>query len=198
MAAAAHLNRLRNSVVGPVTLGELTARLGLEGAGLLILLVSVPFLHPFPMAGLTIPVGLLIAATGVQLALGRQAPYLPRFVSARSLEPETVRKILGAAERLLVVLERFARPRWQAVARSPRLIGAAVTVTGFFFALPLYFPFGNLLSAAGLVLMGLGLLEEDGLLTLLGLMLAAASFAYHVAGLALACAGLLQLAHRYL
>ena len=82
--------------------------------------------------------------------------------------------------------------------RSPRLIGVAVTVTGFFFALPLYFPFGNLISAAGLVLMGLGLLEEDGLLAALGLLLAAASLVYHVVGLALAWAGLVQLAHRYL
>lgn len=193
MAAAAHLNRLRNSLSGPVTLGALTARLGREGAGLLILLISVPFLHPFPMAGLTIPVGLLIAATGVQLALGRGAPYLPRFVSSRSLDAESVRKVLAAAERLLVFLERFTRPRWQPVARSPRLIGTAVAVTGFFFALPLYFPFGNLISAAGLVLMGLGLLEEDGLLAGLGLMLATASLAYHVAGLALAWEGLAQL-----
>lgn len=198
MAAAAHLNRLRNSVDGPVTLGVLTARLGREGAGLLILLVSVPFLHPFPMAGLTIPVGLLIAATGVQLALGRETPYLPRFVSARSLDAESVRKVLAAAERLLVFLESFARPRWRPVTRSPRLIGAAVAVTGCVFALPLYFPFGNLISAAGLVLMGLGLIEEDGLLAVLGLCLAAVSLAYHVVFLALVWEGLMQLAHRYL
>jgi len=198
MSAAAHLNRLRNSVDGPVTLGALTARLGREGAGLLILLISMPFLHPFPMAGLTIPVGLLIAATGVQLTLGRETPLLPRFVSARSLDAESVRKVLGAAERLLVLLERFARPRWRPVARSPRLIGAAIAVTGAVFALPLYFPFGNLLSAAGLVLLGLALLEEDGLLAILGLALAAVSFAYHAVVLALAWEGLAMLARRHL
>jgi len=181
MGASAHLNRLRNSVEGPLTLGELAARLGREGIGLLVLLVSIPFLHPLPMAGLTIPVGLILTAAGIQLALEHQTPYLPRFVSERELDAAMVKKILGAAEKLLLFLERFAHPRWRALARAQRLIGTAIAIAGAVFTLPLYFPFGNLFSAAGLVLLGLALLEEDGLLAFLGLGVTSASMLYHVA-----------------
>ncbi|OGS37278.1 MAG: hypothetical protein A2506_06140 [Elusimicrobia bacterium RIFOXYD12_FULL_66_9] len=112
----------------------------------------------------------------------------------KRLEPASVQRILAAAERLLAFLERFARPRLRFAVRELRVLGVAIAVTGFVFALPLYLPFGNMLSAMGLVLMGLGLLEEDGLLASLGLMLAAASLAYHIAGVALAWEGLAALA----
>lgn len=181
MAAAAHLRRLRETLDGPVTLGELSARLGREGIGLLSFLISLPFLQPVPLAGLGTPLGLMLVALGVQLACGHDAPVLPRFVRERRLERATVDRLLGAAERLFGALERVARPRWPAVARSPRAYGAAIVLLGLVFALPVFVPFGNPLSAAPLALIGLAMLEDDGLLGALGLAGTGLSLAYHAA-----------------
>jgi hypothetical protein len=124
-------------------------------------------------------VGLLLVALGVQLAMGHDAPFLPRFVSGRRLEKATVDRLLSGAEKLLGALEAVARPRWSFAARSPRVYGAAIALLGIIFAIPVFVPFGNPLTAAPLALLGLAMLEDDGLLGALGLAGTAATFAYH-------------------
>ncbi|HXT01820.1 MAG TPA: exopolysaccharide biosynthesis protein [Elusimicrobiota bacterium] len=181
MAAAAHLRRLREHLSGPVTLGELSKRLGREGIGLLAFLCALPFLQPIPLAGLGTPIGLFLFAIGVQLARGHETPYLPRFAAERRLEAPTVSRMLSAAEKLLGFTERFTRPRWAAIANSPRLIGTAIVVLGCIMIIPVFVPFGNPLTAAPLALLGLALLEGDGLLCVLGLAGTLAAVAYHAA-----------------
>ncbi|MBI3564556.1 MAG: exopolysaccharide biosynthesis protein [Elusimicrobia bacterium] len=180
MAAAAHLSRLRAALDGPLTLGELSERLGRDGIGLLAVLLSVPFLQPIPLAGLGTPVGVVLMAAGVQLALGHERMPLPGFAARRRLDPAHVAKALGAAERILTALERYAKPRWRGAARLPRAIGAAIVVLGSGFALPVFVPLGNPVSAVAMVLLGLALLEEDGLLAVAGLTMAALSTALHL------------------
>lgn len=181
MAAAAHLHRLREHLSGPVTLGELSKKLGREGIGLLAFLCALPFLQPIPLAGLGTPIGLVLAAIGIQLARGNETPYLPRFAAERRLEAATVDRMLSAAEKLLGYTERFTRPRWLAVAKSPRLIGTAIVVLGCIMIVPVFVPFGNPLTAAPLALLGLALLEEDGLFCALGLTGTLVTMAYHAA-----------------
>ena len=181
MAAAAHLRRLRETLDGPVTLGELSAKLGREGIGLLAFLCALPFLQPIPLAGLGTPVGFLLAAIGIQLVRGHEAPVLPRFAAERRLEAATVTRLLSMAEKFLVFAERFARPRWPALARSPRLIGAGIVALALIMIVPVFVPFGNPLTAAPLALFGLALLEEDGLLCALGLAGTIMTVAYHAA-----------------
>ena len=181
MAAAAHLRRLRETLAGPITLGELAAKLGREGIGLLAFVIALPFLQPIPLAGLGTPVGFLLAAIGLQLARGHEAPILPRFAAERRLEEATVTRLLSLAERFLGRAERFARPRWPALARSPRLIGGAIIALGAILIVPVFVPFGNPLTAVSLALLGLALLEEDGLLCALGLAGTVLNLAYHAA-----------------
>lgn len=181
MAAAAHLRRLREHLSGPVTLGELSRKLGREGIGLLAFLCALPFLQPIPLAGLGTPIGLLLAAIGVQLARGHEAPYLPRFAAERRLEAATVNRMLAAAEKVLGYAERFTRPRWPRIANSPRLVGTAIVVLGAIMFIPVFVPFGNPLTAVPLALLGLALLEGDGLFCALGLAGTLTALAYHTA-----------------
>jgi hypothetical protein len=162
MPAAAHLRRLREALDGPITFRDLVARLGREGIGLLAFLLALPFLQPIPLAGLGTPVGILLMALGLQLALGHDTPALPRFVADRRLEKETVDRLLSGAERVLNAVSRIAKPRWAFAARSPRAYGAALTA-----------------------LIALALLEDDGLLGILGLAGTLGTVAYHWAYLRL-------------
>jgi hypothetical protein len=181
MAAAAHMRRLSETLDGPVTLGELSARLGREGAGLLAFLCALPFLQPIPLAGLGTPVGLMIIAVGIQLAQGKEAPAPPRFVASRRLEAATVKRLLASAETILGAAESFARPRWRGLARSPRLFGGALVLLGVILAVPVFVPLGNPITGAPLALIGLALLEEDGLLGAAGLAGTLLTIAYHAA-----------------
>jgi hypothetical protein len=181
MPASAQLRRLREGLNGPLTLGELAARLGREGTGLLVILIATPFLQPLPMGGLSMPAGLLIAAAGLQAARGADRLSLPRLAAERRLEGPALRGLLGLAERIVVFLERVSRPRGPAWARSPRLLGLAIAAVGFILALPFYLPLAAMLCALPLILLGLALIEEDGASGLLGLLAAAACVAYHVA-----------------
>jgi hypothetical protein len=185
MPAAAHLRRLSETLDGPVTLGELAGRLGREGVGLLVLLLGVPFLQPVPLAGLGTPIGLLLMAVGGSLALGRRDVPLPAFAARRRLEEETVRRLLSGAERALGWIERVARPRRRG-AHSPRAAGVAIAACGFLLAVPIFVPFGNPANGAALVLLGLGLLEDDGVLAALGLAAAAGALLFHAEFLRLA------------
>jgi hypothetical protein len=169
MAAAAHLRRLRETLDGPVTLGELASRLGREGIGLLLVILAVPFLQPIPLAGLGTPIGFLVAALGVQLARGRGKLPLPRFAAEKRLDEAAVRRALEAAERLTGKLERWTKPRWSFAARRPMVYGLGMIALGLLFALPIFVPLGNPLTGAAAIFIGFCLLEDDGLLGVLGL-----------------------------
>ena len=186
MAASEHLRRLREELGGGLTLGELSSRLGRDGAGILIILLSAPFLQPIPTGGLSVPAGLLIAAAGLQIARGGDRLNLPEFVARKRLEEPTLKKLLAIAEKLAAFLERAAHRRGPAWARSPRLLGFTIAAIGAALAVPFYMPFAAMACAVPLILLALALIEEDGASGVLGLLAAAACFVYHlaVAGLA--------------
>jgi hypothetical protein len=196
VATSAHLRRLRDGIDGPLTLGALAARLGREGAGLLVILLSAPFLQPLPTGGLSLPAGLLIAAAGLQTARGEGGLRLPRFAAERRLDETALRRLLGLAEKVLGVLEKATRARGPESARAPRLLGAAVAVLGLALAVPIYIPFAAMACALPLVLLGLALAEEDGVCGALGLLLAAGAVAYHVAAARLLWSAAAALARR--
>jgi hypothetical protein len=198
MAAAAQLRRLRDGLGGALDLGELAARLGSEGTGLLVILLSIPFLQPLPTGGLSVPAGLLIAAAGLQAARGADQLRLPAFVARKSLDEATLRRLLGLAEKAVGFLERAARPRGPAWARSPRLLGFTIAALGALLAVPFYLPFAAMVCALPLVLLGLALIEGDGACGALGLVAAAACAAYHAAVVRVAWIAASALARRVL
>jgi hypothetical protein len=181
MAAAEHLRRLRAAVDGPLTLGELSGRLGEDGFALLVVFLCLPFLQPVPLAGLSTAVGLYLAFAGVQHAGGRGVPWLPAWLAAKRLEERHVQGLLGLAERFFTLVEKVARPRLQPLARRHDLIGFVIAFLAALLCLPLPIPFSNMLCAVGMVLLALGHLEDDGLLAAGGLLGGLAAVAYHAA-----------------
>jgi hypothetical protein len=117
-----------------------------------------------PVPLLSLPFGLAVAGLGVQLALGRDAPWLPRRVRALSLEPGLGRRLHARLGRWSARLERLSRPRLGAFTRGRvlRLVGLGLLFEGIGLALPMPMPGGNVMFAAPIILYGVGLLEEDG------------------------------------
>ena len=184
MAVERHLRALEAAVDGPLTLGELVRRMRHSGFGLIVVFICLPFLQPLPLGGLSTVLGPFVALLGVQLARGRKELDLPGWIEERRIETRTVHLLLGAARWFFGLAEKVSRPRWRGLARSERAAGAGIALSGALLSLPFPIPLSNAICAGPATLLALGMLEEDGLLALLGWLGLALSIAFH-AGLAL-------------
>jgi hypothetical protein len=167
---SAELEALRARTQGQsLTLGELHRALDARGPALLLLLLALPFCV-IAIPGLSTPFGLAIGLIGACLALGRE-PRLPRCLLQRRLPPERAGPLLAGAARMARRLEGPVRPRWAFLHAGPgmaRLAGVSVALAGLGLMLPLPIPFSNALPAWAVVLLAMGLMEQDGLFVLLG------------------------------
>jgi hypothetical protein len=149
---------------------ELVELLGSRGQALLILLLSLPFAQPVPLMGLSTPVGIVIAATAICLALGKNL-WLPGKLAHRKIPKKTLISACHLFYRIWSRIERVVHPRGRFLKTFPALRvlnGLVVAVFGLLLALPLPVPFSNIFPAAVLILLSLGIAEEDGVLIVAG------------------------------
>jgi hypothetical protein len=154
-----------------VTVGELTQTL--KGSPYLILmaLLSLPFLTPIPMMGLSTPIGFLFVLFGLRLTFG-QKPHVPRCLRTMRLPRNFFPALLKAASSFLRAIETFSRPRWGVFFRAGflyHLYGLMILIMALLLLPPLPIPYTNFFPALTLVLLSLALMERDGLLLLLGI-----------------------------
>ena len=179
MPVARHLRALEAAVDGPMTLGELAHKMHHAGFGLLVIFVCLPFLQPLPMGGLSTVLGPFVALQGVQLARRKKELKLPSWIGRRRLEARTIHLLLGAARKFFALAEKASRPRLRALC-SERAAGAGIALSGALLALPFPIPLSNVICAGPAVLLALSVLEEDGLLALLGWAGMLVSIAFHI------------------
>ncbi len=151
------------AAAGPITFGELLAICGPQGHGFLALFLVLPFLQPIPLPGISSAIGILLTIIGVFVAL-RRPPGVPARVARVKIEPEHLLRICRSAERLLGAIEHVVKPRfqWLFAQRWFRLTNGFVWIVhALVFSLPLPIPFSNSLPALVILLMALGILEED-------------------------------------
>ena len=164
-----------------VTVGEIVGAFGDRGLGLLLAIFSLPNVIPTAVPGATIIFGIPSFIFAVELALGKKRLLLPGVLSRRRVETATFQKTTQQMVVALRWFERLLKPRF-GLFTSPhaeRFIGGFCIVLAIGAAAPI--PFGHSLPALSLVLIGLGLVEADGLAILLGLTLGLIGFV--VAGL---------------
>lgn len=193
MAVERHLRALEAAIDGPITLGELVHRMERSGFGLIIIFVCLPFLQPIPLAGLSTVIGAFIALQGIRLVRGRQEMTLPVWIASRRIEEKTLHLLLGAARRFFALADRVSKPRWRMLAANPRAAGVGITLSGALLALPFPIPLSNMICAGPAVLLSLALLEEDGLIAVLGWLAMAFSISFHVGLFILGAQGSLAL-----
>lgn len=151
-----------------ISLGALTAALGDRGFGLLVLIFALPNIIPM-IPGVSTVSGIVIAVVGLQMMLGRHTPWLPGFVADRTLPRAQLAAMVDRTIGWIVRLERVARPRALFMVRGPMwlLIGAMCMLLGGILALPLSW-IGNFPPGVALVVIAVGLIEEDGVLVAAG------------------------------
>ena len=150
---------------GSVTVRELMGVFGLRGLALLSALVSMPFLLPIPIPGLSSVLCWIIIFSGLSITLGRM-PKLPESVLNRkvALKADLLQKI----EPFVLKIEKFVKPRYfPKISMINRLIGLLILCSGIALGLPLP-PGGNVIPAIAIILLCVGYLEGDGIAVLIG------------------------------
>lgn len=151
-----------------ISLGELTTSLGDRGFGLLVLIFALPNIIPM-IPGVSTVSGVVIALVGLQMMIGRHAPWMPAFVAEKTMPREQLAAMVDRTVSWVERLERVAQPRWTGMTRGPMhvVLGAMFVLLGAILALPLSW-IGNFPPGVALVVLSIGMLEEDGLLVALG------------------------------
>jgi len=176
-----------------VSLDDILGALESRSHGMLMLVLSLPSMIPITPPGVGVIFGLPIAFVAVQLILRRRHVWLPGFLRRRSMTCEDFQRIIERALPYVVRIERLLKPRLTILTESVGecLIGLAVLVLAFLLALPL--PLTNIPLGLAIALLSLGLIQRDGVVVLIGSILAIATGIFIAAVGWTAMAGLVAL-----
>lgn len=177
------------------SIGDLLRSLGPRAAALTSALIAIPFLWPMGLGPLSWPGCIAMAILGLTMMRGSGSVELPDTLMATTI-PERVH---GVMRRFVFWVRRFrhySKPRHKELTEGrfgQVLCGAAVVFGAILLALPIpLIPFTNTLPAIGLILFTIGWSEQDGLLTLGGIVAYVVSLAYFGLLALLATSGVLK------
>jgi hypothetical protein len=160
---------LPDSFVGEtLTLADLVRALRNRVFGLGILLFALPNIFPMP-PGIPAAMGAVLMLLGAQLAIGNSTVWMPKFLARRTIARETLRKISERSVPWIQKFEKISRPRLDVLTNpvAARVVGVAVFVLGLVLLMP--FPLlGNIPPGAAACILGLGLVERDGVVVAAG------------------------------
>jgi hypothetical protein len=162
---------------GDKTLGSLVDAFGEKSFAILfVLLLGVPAL-PLPTGGATHVFEVIAALLGLQLVVGRHKVWLPERWQRMELAGPRQQRFIAALMKLIRRLERISRPRLQFLFHhrlSDAVFGLLVIggAAGAFFAPP--FTGLDTLPSLGVVFLSLGVLLEDFLIVVGGLVIGVA------------------------
>lgn len=183
------LHRTIDSIQGStITLRQLFMLIGEQGLLFLCALLTIPFLIPVSIPGVSTIFGAAIIFIAVGITLNR-IPWLPRQVMDRPLETEKLIPTLQKGATMVGRIDRVIRPRLLKLtdgAVMNRLNGFALICGGLLLIFPLgLIPFSNTLPAFAILFMAVGILQRDGVFVLLGYVMLVVTLLYF-GGLALA------------
>jgi hypothetical protein len=167
------VQRLRDAAVAfreeGVSMRAMAQAHGPEAHGTLLLLLAMPCLLPVPGVGTVLGVGM--AALAVAMWRGQGEPCLPQRVANLELPRHWARRVLEVLAAVYALAGRHARARLGHLAGPTWRSALAVVVGSMALIVVLPIPFGNLLPALALMLIGLGLVFRDGIAVILGLLM---------------------------
>lgn len=172
------LERLTESDTGDkVSVAEIMAGLQGRAFALFLVLLGLPNSLPMPPP-IALISGFLVALLALQMILGFTAPWLPRRVLRMSVGRQALETTVKRARPYVLAMERFSRPRlaFFDTAVSMRLVGALLLLLSIamIVAVPVI---GQIPLGIAVCLIGLGLVERDGVVVIAGLFVGAIGFA---------------------
>jgi hypothetical protein len=157
---------------GGVTLTEIRDLVGQDGLLLLTAFLTIVFMVPVSIPGVSTVFGAAILLIGISRLLGRNL-WLPERIAHRVLPAEKLRAGLNQGSKWLHRLERVSRPHrlnWMASPGLMDTLNNCALISGSVLLMAPFglIPFSNTLPALALLFLAIGLLQRDGLCILFG------------------------------
>lgn len=153
-----------------ISLYEINNALHERGFGLLMILFSFPMAIPLPYPpGFTTILGLPLLFYALQMITGKRNPWLPEWLGNKKVQFE---HLVYAIEKFSVFFrftERFMKPRLTFLSHNKGeiFIGFISLLCSISIILPIWF--GNAIPSLGIFIMSIGLIQEDGVVIIAGI-----------------------------
>lgn len=196
---AESLSGLLNSIISNIgsrnpTIGEIIHEIHGRGHMFVCLILSIPFLIPVPMPGISTVFGLVMILSSVQFMFNRDL-WLPRKIRDRVISNSIVSTVLSGVASFLRKFEKIIYPRLEFIGGnlfSKYVSGVSIIVLAVLLGLPMP-PGFNAPPALGIICLSVGHMQKDGLFVVLGWLLTILNILLFWAFFALGFAGLKQL-----
>jgi hypothetical protein len=179
-----------------LTVGQMLEQFESRAFGAMLLVSGLLNCLPLPPGSSTI-LSLPILLLAPQIAWGSDVPWLPRKLVEHPLKRDDLRGLFRRLTPIVRRMELVTRPRLKVLfgPAGERLIGVVCTLLAMVLVLPI--PLGNLAPGATVAVLALALLQRDGLLALLGYLMAAVSVGLLVLSAGVVMAAVDRLLHMF-
>jgi hypothetical protein len=141
---------------------------------LLVVLLGLPNCLPMPPP-IPLVCGLVLGFVAAQMLAGRAMPWLPQAVLGKSIGKPELSRAIARALPVLTWLERFSRPRLTVLGGAFAIPVLGLLILVLALGLVVAAPFiGQIPLGLAVCLVGLGLVERDGLFIIAGAVAGAA------------------------
>ena len=157
-----------------VSLTDILALAGERIFGFLFVILALPSALPIPAPGYSIPFGIAMFALAIQMIVGRDRPWLPTKIMNGSMPLKKVQGFVKKGNPWLQKIEAITKPRLAYICTSipgKTIIGIAIALMSISMMIPI--PGTNTIPAIGIFVTGFGLVEDDGVISLVGLLICA-------------------------
>lgn len=158
---------------GKATVGTILNHIDTKSYGVLLTILSLPSALPIPAPGYSVPFAIAIGFVAKDLARGLDIPQLPKSVREREITLKQSGFVFKLMTKFLEFFEFFVRPRFSLFFDKKwfrKFIGWMVIFCATCMSIPI--PLTNTVPAFGIFLMGMGMIEEDFLFVLAGILVA--------------------------
>ena len=153
-----------------ITFSEINNFLHERGFGLLLLLFSFPMAIPMPYPpGFTTVLGIPLIFYALQMIMAKKDAWIPKWIGNKTIKVEHLQFAITKATRFFKFIETIVKPRLDFMTgkNGERVIGFFVMICAIAIALPI--PLGNAVPSLGIFIMSIGLLNKDGLIVMIGM-----------------------------
>jgi hypothetical protein len=148
----------------PITIRRMLQHLSGRGYPAVIALFSIPAILPV----IAVPMGFVLIFSGLRMAFARKL-WIPNRIQDYQVSPERVKEMVRQAKAVCLRIEHYLKPRYCILCQHPwshSLHG--LMIASIAMMLPLPIPGTNWLYAIPILMIGLGLMENDGLVVAIG------------------------------
>jgi hypothetical protein len=174
LSLSALLLTLADGDQGQISIDEIIEHFGRRAFGAVLFVFAIPNLLPLPPGSSTL-LGFPLLLIAPQLAFGAREPWIPAAVRRQRIDRATLGRVCRRAAPSVLKAERMTTRRLAFMFGRLGDVSIGVVCTLLAAVLILPIPLGNLLPAIAIAALALSLVQRDGLLTIIGYLVAAVS-----------------------